>query len=43
MFEVGKDKSNLDEFVVVFDEILGDFVFFDEFLFDVWGVISDMK
>lgn len=43
MFEVGKDKGNLDEFVVVFDEVFGDFAFLDEFVFDVWGVIGDVK
>lgn len=43
MVELGKDKRNLDELVEVLDEWLGDFVFFDEFVFDVWGVIGDVK
>lgn len=43
MFEAGKDKSNPDEFAVALDETLGDFAFPDEFMFDVWGAISDVK
>ncbi|KAG8507942.1 PDZ domain-containing protein GIPC2 [Galemys pyrenaicus] len=43
IFEAGKDKSNPDEFAVALDETLGDFAFPDEFVFDVWGAISDAK
>ncbi|XP_019269452.2 PDZ domain-containing protein GIPC2 isoform X1 [Panthera pardus] len=43
MFEAGKDKGNPDEFAVALDETLGDFAFPDEFLFDVWGAIGDVK
>ncbi|XP_025273677.3 LOW QUALITY PROTEIN: PDZ domain-containing protein GIPC2 [Canis lupus dingo] len=43
MFEAGKDKVNPDEFAVALDETLGDFAFPDEFVFDVWGAISDAK
>ncbi|MEJ1276886.1 GIPC PDZ domain containing family member 2 [Cricetulus griseus] len=43
MFEAGKDKSNPDEFAVALDETLGDFAFPDEFVFDVWGAIGDVK
>lgn len=43
IFEAGKDKGNPDEFAVALDETLGDFAFPDEFVFDVWGVIGDVK
>lgn len=41
--EAGKDKNNPDEFAVALDETLGDFAFPDEFVFDVWGALSDAK
>ncbi|KFQ65983.1 PDZ domain-containing protein GIPC1, partial [Pelecanus crispus] len=43
MVETGRDKKNPDEFAVALDEILGDFAFPDEFVFDVWGAIGDAK
>ncbi|NXL85728.1 GIPC1 protein, partial [Alectura lathami] len=43
MVEAGRDKKNPDEFAVALDETLGDFAFPDEFVFDVWGAISDAK
>ncbi|KAM6218389.1 PDZ domain-containing protein GIPC2 [Rhynchocyon petersi] len=43
MFEAAKDKVNPDEFAVALDEVLGDFAFPDEFVFDVWGAIGDAK
>ncbi|XP_038601539.1 PDZ domain-containing protein GIPC2 [Tachyglossus aculeatus] len=43
MFEAGKGKKNPDEFAVALDEVVGDFAFPDEFVFDVWGVIGDAK
>ncbi|XP_037356213.1 PDZ domain-containing protein GIPC2 [Talpa occidentalis] len=43
IFEAGKDKGNPDEFAEALDETLGDFAFPDEFVFDVWGTISDAK
>ncbi|XP_055470357.1 PDZ domain-containing protein GIPC2 isoform X1 [Psammomys obesus] len=43
MFEAGKDKRNPDEFAVALDETLGDFAFPDEFMFDVWGAVNDVK
>ncbi|XP_062849027.1 PDZ domain-containing protein GIPC2 [Trichomycterus rosablanca] len=43
MVEVGRDKTNPDEFAMALDEALGDFAFPDEFVFDVWGAIGDAK
>ncbi|KAI1884326.1 hypothetical protein AGOR_G00225270 [Albula goreensis] len=43
MVELGKDKRHPDEFAEALDETLGDFAFPDEFVFDVWGAISDAK
>ncbi|ELW68052.1 PDZ domain-containing protein GIPC2, partial [Tupaia chinensis] len=43
MFDTGEDKGNPDEFAVALDETLGDFAFPDEFVFNVWGAISDVK
>ncbi|KAJ8251372.1 hypothetical protein GJAV_G00220640 [Gymnothorax javanicus] len=43
MVELGKDKSHPDEFAEALDETLGDFAFPDEFVFDVWGAISDAR
>ncbi|KAJ3600063.1 hypothetical protein NHX12_034015 [Muraenolepis orangiensis] len=41
--EAGKDKKNPDDFAEALDSVLGDFAFPDVFLFDVWGVIGDVK
>nr|XP_033771910.1 PDZ domain-containing protein GIPC2 isoform X2 [Geotrypetes seraphini] len=43
MVEAGREKKNPDELAVAFDETLGDFGFPDEFVFDVWGAIGDVK
>lgn len=41
--EAGKDKKNPDDFAEALDSVLGDFAFPDVFLYDVWGVIGDVK
>ncbi|XP_070564404.1 PDZ domain-containing protein GIPC1-like [Ptychodera flava] len=43
MVEFGKDKGNPNEFAAAMDENLADFAFPDEFVFDVWGAITDAK
>lgn len=41
--EAGKDKTTPDDFAQALDSVLGDFAFPDVFLFDVWGVIGDVR
>lgn len=43
LIDYGKDKRNVDAFACAVDEMLGDFEFPDEFLYDVWGVITDAR
>ena len=43
LIDLGKDKQNVDEFACAVDEILGDFEFPDEFLYDVWGALTDAR
>nr|XP_006811321.1 PREDICTED: PDZ domain-containing protein GIPC1-like [Saccoglossus kowalevskii]ALR88558.1 pdz domain-containing protein gipc1-like 100 [Saccoglossus kowalevskii] len=43
MVEFGKDKNNPNQFAAAMDDNLGDFAFPDEFVFDVWGAITDAK
>ncbi|XP_055979746.1 PDZ domain-containing protein GIPC2 [Sorex fumeus] len=43
MFEAGNGKGNSEEFSVEINKTLGEFAFPEEFVFDVWGAISDAK
>lgn len=43
MFEAGNGKGNPEEFAVEINTILEEFEFPEEFVFDVWGAISDAK
>ncbi|XP_077980896.1 PDZ domain-containing protein GIPC1-like [Glandiceps talaboti] len=43
MVDLGKDKDNPNDFAQAMDTNLGDFAFPDEFVFDVWGAITDAK
>lgn len=43
MFEAGNGKGNPEEFAVEINTILEEFEFPEEFIFDVWGAISDAK
>ncbi|XP_019631374.1 PREDICTED: PDZ domain-containing protein GIPC1-like isoform X1 [Branchiostoma belcheri] len=43
MVDICKTKNNPDEFAQALDDRLGEFAFPDEFIFDVWGAISDAK
>lgn len=43
LIDLGKDKKNVDEYACAVDEMLGDFEFPDEFLYDVWGALTDAR
>nr|XP_002123731.1 PDZ domain-containing protein GIPC1 [Ciona intestinalis] len=43
IWECGKSKNNPDEFVSSLNDQLGEFGFPQEFIFDVWGVVLDMR
>ncbi|XP_004679581.1 PREDICTED: PDZ domain-containing protein GIPC2 [Condylura cristata] len=43
IFEAGKDKRNTDGFAVALNEMLGETAFPEEFVFEIWGAISDAK
>ena len=44
IWEIGSQKDNPHNFAVAMDESdLGAFGFTDDFIFDLWGAISDAK
>ncbi|XP_039262475.1 PDZ domain-containing protein GIPC2-like [Styela clava] len=43
IYEAGKTCSNPDQFVASLESQLGEFGFPENFIFDVWGVLSDAK
>ena len=43
MVGLSKNKENPSDFAITLDEEYADFQFPDDFIFDLWGVISDAK
>ncbi|XP_065834103.1 PDZ domain-containing protein GIPC2-like [Oscarella lobularis] len=43
LIDSARDKKNIDEFACAVDEGLADFEFPDEFLYDIWGILTDLR
>ena len=41
--DLSKNKVNPSDFALAVDRDFSDFEFPDEFIFDIWGVVSDAK
>ena len=43
LVSLGKNKDNPSDFAVNVDKRFAEFQFPDDFIFDIWGAISDAK
>lgn len=43
LLDLGKKLENPSDYAIAIDDQLGDFAFPDDFIFDIWGVITDAK
>ena len=43
LVEKGKIMGNPSDFAMAIDEEFGDFEFPDDFIFDIWGAVTDVK
>jgi len=43
IWECGKNKTNPDQMLQALDQEIGDFGFPQDFIFDVWGVVTDTR
>lgn len=41
--ELSKNRKNPSDFALAIDQDFADFEFPDDFIFDIWGVVSDAK